>query len=211
MLGLGGALGRSGLADLNNRNVLLTYGAAAPMGGGHKEPAAQIRRILEELKAQNRDNFLGRMNVIDAPVISYEGKISDEAAKAMKGKRFLTGVDTGWGLLDPERAHDVTPTRASWMDRMRGENVRQQDPPFCNSNRMDATTRRATWRLGMRAGFPGCATRTRRLTATSTQGRRMCCPAASCTTWGAHTRWWRRKISARSWTATPTRNFWRST
>ena len=130
MLGLGGALGRSGLADLNNRNVLLTYGAAAPMGGGHKEPAAQIRQILEELKAQNRDNFLGRMNVIDAPVTSYEGKISNEAAKAMKGKRFLTGVDTGWGLLDPERAHDITPSRASWMDRLRGENVRQQDPHF---------------------------------------------------------------------------------
>jgi hypothetical protein len=130
MLGLGGALGRSGLADLNNRNVLVTYGAAAPMGGGHKEPAAQIRQILEELKAQNRDNFLGRMNVIDAPVTSYEGKLSNEAAKAMKGKRFLTGIDTGWGLLDPERAHDITPSRASWMDRLRGENVRQQDPYF---------------------------------------------------------------------------------
>ena len=167
MIGAGGALGRSGLSDLGNHNVLLSYGAGAEMGGGHKEPALQIRRLIEELKARNPRNFLGQLNVLMAPVESYSGHLSDATKAPLRGKKFLTGIDTGWGVFDPERKHKgmTDGPRPEWMERLQGENIRQRDPHFLRrfknfllmqpDGRSDTTGYLASGDARRVAGLPG--------------------------------------------------------
>jgi hypothetical protein len=135
MLGLGtatagGLLVDSGLKDFKNNNVVISYGAGKTMGGGHKQPASQIRKLIEEIKSEDKNkSFLSKLNIVDAPVLDYEGNISPEVKGKLKN-RFLTGIDTGWGLFDVERDLNKgsKPGLRNIKERISGEKVIQRDP-----------------------------------------------------------------------------------
>lgn len=138
LLGLSGVAANSGVGDLLNRNVVVSYGGAPEMGAGHKEPATQIKKLLTEIAEQNKGNFLGNLNVIDAPVMSYAGDVAPDTLTQLRRKKFLTGMDTGWGLFDPERAHNrygSASSGPSMLERLTGGNVAQKDPFFLNKFR----------------------------------------------------------------------------
>jgi hypothetical protein len=137
LLGLGGLLGFDGAKDLNNRNVAVSYGAVKEMGKGHVEPANQVKAILEEIKKENRNalsgrNFLGKLNIVDVPVVTMDGKIKQDAINELKRQRFLTGIDTGWGLFDPERnfgrGYGEYSNISNLKKRVTGDLVTQRDP-----------------------------------------------------------------------------------
>lgn len=126
----GGALGiKSGIGDLRNNNVFVSYGNVPIMGRGHAEPANQITQLLEEIRGENPKSFLGKLNIVDAPVTTYDGDVTPQAKSKLRSK-FLAGIDTGWGIIDPERKlggyRKLTPTNI--YDRFTGENIIQRDP-----------------------------------------------------------------------------------
>lgn len=124
---------RSGISDLANKNVLITYGAGPGMGAGHKSPAKQLEKLVQEIIQEAPENsFLKKIKITDAPVVSYSGDVLPETIKEIKRKgKFLTGIDTGWGLFDPERVHQndgYYKSLEGLKKRFTGDVALQRDP-----------------------------------------------------------------------------------
>jgi hypothetical protein len=132
--GAGGVLAKSGIGDLRNKRVAVSYGLAPGMGRGHETPANEIVSLLEELKKESKGSrgFLKDIEIVKAPVTTYEGGLDPAVARRIKRKKFLTGIDSGWGLFDPERRFKTSsrPGFRDLPDRITGNKVVQRDPFF---------------------------------------------------------------------------------
>lgn len=106
-----GGLGYDAARDLTNRNVMVTYGDAEALGGGHKSTANSIQEVLDDVRRENPR--FSKLNIHMAPT-SLDGlRLRDPK---LNRKRYLMSVDPGWGVTDDFR-NERGFMREGWRNR----------------------------------------------------------------------------------------------
>lgn len=101
-LAAGGLMADGGIANLRNNDVFISHGTAKALGQGHTAPAKSIKAIIEELKnSPDAPRFMKNLRIHDL-AFGDDGRTFKDP-NIDKSRRYLTGFDTGWGVLDLER------------------------------------------------------------------------------------------------------------